>query len=289
MSEECPDPGQAADLAEFIGQLGKLVVWAGAPSHRELARRVGPLLRPPQELSKSTISDAFVPTRRRLNLELVVGIVRALGLDEPVVGRWRDACVRLHAEARTGGPAGVFRQLPADLATFTGREAALRELLKAAEAPAGGQPRTVVLSAIEGMGGIGKTRLAVHAAHELVRRGRYRDLQLYVNLRGFDPGQQPADPAEVLDGFLRALEVPAQHIPAGLDARAAMFRDRMHSRRAIVLLDNAAGTPWGWPQWDATDSDGEDIRCAAVGQLTLVYLVNRTAGRLHVIDIVWIG
>ncbi|WP_234355627.1 hypothetical protein [Kitasatospora aureofaciens] len=55
------------------------------------------------------------------------------------------------------------------------------------------------------------------------------------------------------------------------------------------LLDIASRTPWGWPQWDTTDPEGEDIRCASIGQLSLVYLVNRARGRLHVIDIVWLG
>ncbi|MFD8749384.1 hypothetical protein ACFV0O_00130 [Kitasatospora sp. NPDC059577] len=63
-----------------------------------------------------------------------------------------------------------------------------------------------------------------------------------------------------------------------------------HARQmATDLLDIASRTPWGWPQWDTTDPEGEDVRCASVGQLSLVYLVNRLAGRLHVIDIVWLG
>ncbi|MFD0636115.1 ATP-binding protein [Catenulispora yoronensis] len=93
---------------------------------------------------------------------------------------------------------------------------------------------------MEGMGGIGKTQLAVHAAHTLVRSGRYAELQLYVNLRGFDPERPPADPAAVLESFLRRLGVAAQHVPDSLDERAAMFRDRMHGRDALVVLDNAA-------------------------------------------------
>ncbi|AUY53625.1 hypothetical protein [Streptomyces sp. CB01881] len=55
------------------------------------------------------------------------------------------------------------------------------------------------------------------------------------------------------------------------------------------LLDIASCAPWGWPQWDATDPEGEDMRCASIGQLSLVYLVNRLSGRLHVISIVWLG
>uniref|UniRef100_UPI001CD1A43D tetratricopeptide repeat protein n=1 Tax=Streptomyces sp. CoH27 TaxID=2875763 RepID=UPI001CD1A43D len=98
----------------------------------------------------------------------------------------------------------------------------------------------VVVSAIEGMAGVGKTQLAIHAAHELVRAGHFADMQLHVNLRGFDPEFPPADPSAVLEAFLRQLGVPAQQIPGSGDERAAMFRDRMRDRSALVLLDNAA-------------------------------------------------
>jgi tetratricopeptide (TPR) repeat protein len=97
-----------------------------------------------------------------------------------------------------------------------------------------------VVSAIEGMAGVGKTQLAIRAAHELVRAGRFADVQLYVNLRGFDADAAPADPADVLDSFLRQLEVPARRIPTGRAERAAMFRDRIAGRDALVVLDNAA-------------------------------------------------
>jgi tetratricopeptide (TPR) repeat protein len=236
----CPDPDRATDLAEFIGLLGELRTWAGQPSYRVLATRVGPFLRPPQAVSPSTIIDVFKAGRRRLNLDLVVAIVRALGLDEPTVARWRAACVRMHAHAKVGGSAGVLRQLPADLATFTGRDADVKLLLEAAPPTMDGRARTVVVSAIEGMAGVGKTQLALHAAHQLVRSGRYADAQLYVNLRGFDLERAPTDPAVVLDAFLRSLGVPGHDIPDGLDERAAMFRDRMHGKAALILLDNAA-------------------------------------------------
>lgn len=80
----------------------------------------------------------------------------------------------------------------------------------AAPTPGVGRATTVVVSAVEGMGGIGKTQLALRAAHELVRAGRYGDVQLFSNLRGFAPDQLPADPGEVLEAFLRQLEVPVQ-------------------------------------------------------------------------------
>lgn len=259
-----PDPAGAVDLADFIERLRLLRAHAGSPSFRVLARRVGPLLKPPQDVTHSTVSDAFDPARRRLNLELVAAIVQALGVPEAQVPRWRAACVAAHVVRRPAETAGVFRQLPAELATFTGRREELAELMGLVDGRDGGAgggdgsdggaggdggkagdraaaaPRTVVVSAIEGMAGVGKTQLVIRAAHELVRTGRFAEVQLYVNLRGFDSDAAPADPADVLDSFLRQLEVPARRIPAGRDERAAMFRDRIAGRDALVVLDNAA-------------------------------------------------
>ncbi|MGV4988703.1 ATP-binding protein [Streptomyces sp. NRAIS4] len=236
-----PDPGQAADLAEFVCLLGELRAWAGMPSYRLLAKRVGPLMRPARVVSLSTVVDAFKTGRSRLDLDLIVGIVRALGADEPAVDRWREACIKVHGLAKTGGPVGVFGQLPTDLATFTGRREELARLIAdATQHHNGDGTNTVVISAVEGMAGVGKTQLAIHAAHELVRGGHFTDTQLHVNLRGFDPELPPADPSTVLEAFLRQLGVPAQQIPASLDERAAMYRDRLRERSALVLLDNAA-------------------------------------------------
>ncbi|HET9173375.1 MAG TPA: tetratricopeptide repeat protein [Actinospica sp.] len=234
-----PNPDRVVDLAEFIQELDRLRLWAGGPSFRVLAKRVGPLMRPPQAVAHTTIGGVFQPRRRRLDLDLVTAIVRALGVPESEVARWRAACVRVHAAAKTSSTGGAFRQLPPDLATFTGREAEIERLMQAADASSPATP-TVLVAVIEGMGGVGKTQLAVHAAHQLIQAGRYADLQLYTNLRGFDPDRPPADPAAVLDSFLRQLGVAAQHVPETLEERAAMFRDRMHGKDALVLLDNAA-------------------------------------------------
>ena len=233
-----PDPSQVADLGEFVDVLARLRVWAGNPSYRTLAKRVGPLLRPPRALSHTTLAHAFQPGRRRIDLDMVLAIVRALNLDELSVGRWRAAWFRV--TAKTGTAAGVLRQLPADLATFTGRTGDLARLVELTAAAESGTATTVVISAIDGMAGVGKTQLAIHAAHMLVRAGRYNDAQLYVNLRGFDGEQPPVDPPAVLEEFLRQLGVPARQIPEGTDARAAMFRDRTHDKDALILLDNAA-------------------------------------------------
>lgn len=236
-----PDPSKAADLAEFVCLLGELRAWAGMPSYRVLVKRVGPLMRPARVVSLSTVVDAFKTGRSRLDLDLVVGIVRALGADEPAVDLWRKACIKVHGLAKTGGPVGVFGQLPRDLATFTGRREELARLIAAAtQHHDRSGATTVVISAVEGMAGVGKTQLAIHAAHKLVRAGHFIDVQLHVNLRGFDPELPPADPSAVLEAFLRQLGVAAQQIPESRDERAAMYRDRMRDRRALVLLDNAA-------------------------------------------------
>ncbi|SDM16942.1 DNA-binding transcriptional activator of the SARP family [Allokutzneria albata] len=133
--------------------------------------------------------------------------------------------------------ASAHRQLPPDIGDFTGRAAELRWLTRASLAEAGGTAPPIV--AIEGMAGLGKTRLAVHFAHQLVAAGRHDEIQLYVDLRAHSD-QPPADPAVVLASFLNLLGVPGAQVPRELDSRAALYRDRLHGKRALVILDNAA-------------------------------------------------
>ncbi|WP_327000096.1 tetratricopeptide repeat protein [Dactylosporangium sp. NBC_01737] len=97
-----------------------------------------------------------------------------------------------------------------------------------------------MIGAISGMAGIGKTTLALHWAHRVA--GRYPDGQLYLNLRGFSPAGQVMDPADAALRLLEALGVPPHRIPAGLDARAALYRSELAGRRMLVLLDNARDT-----------------------------------------------
>jgi tetratricopeptide (TPR) repeat protein/transcriptional regulator with XRE-family HTH domain len=127
-------------------------------------------------------------------------------------------------------------QLPTDIADFTGRESELAQI-RALVAEAGPLGGAVVISAIAGMAGVGKTALAVHLAHQLAPG--FPDAQLFVNLRGYDV-DQPLTPAEALDGFLRSLGVTNAGLPATLDRKASLYRSLLAGRRALVLLDNAS-------------------------------------------------
>ncbi|MBV9447744.1 MAG: tetratricopeptide repeat protein [Streptosporangiaceae bacterium] len=133
-----------------------------------------------------------------------------------------------------GGP-GVPRQLPTALRHFSGRDGELAELdCLLDRAPDTG---AVLVTAISGTAGIGKTALAVYWAHRVA--DRFPDGQLYVNLRGFDASAAMMEPAEAVRRFLDALGVPPERIPADLDAQAALYRSHMAGRRMLLVLDNA--------------------------------------------------
>jgi len=138
------------------------------------------------------------------------------------------------ADSPTANQRMVPAQLPAAVAGFSGREAALTTLDGTLTAN-GSAP--VVVSAIAGTAGIGKTALAVYWAHRVA--DRFPDGQLYVNLRGFHSDGSPLDPAVALRTFLDALAVPPQRIPAELDAQVGLYRSLLAGRRVLVLLDNA--------------------------------------------------
>jgi tetratricopeptide (TPR) repeat protein len=241
--ETLPDPGRAGTLDELVERLRLLKTLAGNPSYDTITRRVNAAWRanrPSNELAgKTTVRDCFRLGRRRLNTDLVVAVVAALHPDAGYVTQWRQALHVIAGETQAAAQVRVQDALPQDLPGFSGRTAELDQLHRALHHGAvdGG---AVVISAIAGMAGVGKTQLAVRAGHVLVR-AKVVDRVLFVNLRGFHPdsAQPPADPIAVLDGFLRLLGVPGQQIPHDLPARAALYRDRLAGTRTLVVLDNA--------------------------------------------------
>ena len=137
----------------------------------------------------------------------------------------------------------VPRQLPAAARHFTGRQSELDLLIGQVAAASqnldshdsGG---TVVISAIDGMAGIGKTALAVCAAHAVAEH--FPDGQLFLDLHGYTPGHEPRTAAEALDWLLRALSVPPGRIPADAEQAAALYRQCLAGTRTLIVLDNAA-------------------------------------------------
>jgi DNA-binding SARP family transcriptional activator/Tfp pilus assembly protein PilF len=127
-------------------------------------------------------------------------------------------------------------QLPADITDFTGRELHVKQLCNLLTGGRGDDnPGAVPVGLVAGAGGLGKTTLAIHAAHRM--RSHYPDGQLYVDLLGSGP--RPLAPADVLARFLRDLGVDGEHIPVSPEERAALYRTRLNGRRMLVLLDNA--------------------------------------------------
>ncbi|MFI1331305.1 AfsR/SARP family transcriptional regulator [Streptomyces sp. NPDC020845] len=123
-------------------------------------------------------------------------------------------------------------QLPATVADLTGRVALIHELRDHLTST---KRHVMAVSAVAGIGGVGKTTLAVHMAHET--RHHFPDGQLYVDLQGAGPA--PAEPEAVLGAFLRALGTLDSDIPDGVEERAALYRSTLDGRRVLALLDNA--------------------------------------------------
>ncbi len=137
------------------------------------------------------------------------------------------------AHRRTGREAQP-NTLPPDIGDFVGRAAELALLMediKVRDRPA--------LTIIEGIGGVGKTALAVHVGHRMTHR--YPDAQLYLNFRGHNGLREPLDPGDALRDLLMMLDTPAARIPRALDERAELWRAELSSRRALIILDDVIG------------------------------------------------
>jgi tetratricopeptide (TPR) repeat protein/transcriptional regulator with XRE-family HTH domain len=148
-----------------------------------------------------------------------------------------DLLESLLTAADQRGDVAAPRQLPAAVADFTGRAAELQRLTQVLDEAGASRPGTVVISAIGGMAGVGKTTLALYWAHQVA--GRFPGGQLYVNLRGFDPSGTSVTAPEAIRGFLDALGVAPERVPASPEAQAGLYRSLLADRRMLIVVDNA--------------------------------------------------
>ncbi|MFC4911290.1 ATP-binding protein [Actinomadura gamaensis] len=225
----------ASDPREELAERLRLVQELSGRGVRALARDAG--------LSSSSLSR-YLSGRTVPPWPAVVALCRLVKRDpRPLRPLWERAGSPLPAPPKTSRqvqppapPAGAPRpprnDLPRDVPDFTGREDDLAAVVEAV--------RTDRLVAIDGMAGVGKTCLAVHAAHLLTPD--LPDAQLYLDLHGFTEGREPLDPETALRTLLAALDAPSEKIPqdGGVEPLAAFWRSELASRRALVVLDNAA-------------------------------------------------
>ncbi|MCX5297760.1 tetratricopeptide repeat protein [Streptomyces sp. NBC_00193] len=214
-----------------------------------------------EAVSELTALTAAHPLRERLRELLMLALYRSgrqaealavyadtrrlladeLGVDpRPELSELQQRILRADSElARAEDPAPATApalvrpaQLPATVSDFTGRSSFVRDL---GEILSGAEGQVMAVSALAGIGGVGKTTLAVHVAH--AARPHFPDGQLYVDLQGTEA--RPAEPEAVLGSFLRALGTPDASIPDSPAERAALYRSTLDGRRVLVLLDNA--------------------------------------------------
>lgn len=207
------EPGAVADLLRRFRARSAL-------TREALAERAG--------LSVEAIRMLETGRRRRPRQPTIARLAAALSLS--------PAELEAFQQAATGSARATTTDLPFDLEDFTGRSAQVEQLTKVLDEAVG---RAVTLSAIGGMGGVGKTVLAVHAARQMA--DRFPDGRLYLNLRG-NSGREPLTSLEALTVLLQALDVPAGDIPSDLDRASARYRTALAGKRVLVLLDDAADT-----------------------------------------------
>jgi transcriptional regulator with XRE-family HTH domain len=216
----------------FAGLLRRLRVEAQL-TQEELAEASGVR---PRSISDLERGVAVTPQR-----ETIRRLADALNLTELVKAQFeavaRGRAVPVATEAVGGGRAAVAtRTLPRDIASFTGRQQELQELVNATAgaAQSGG---VVSIHAIGGMAGVGKTAFAVHRLADRFLAG-----QIFLPLHGHTPGQRPVDPADALASLLATLGVPAGQIPPEVEARMALWRDRLAEQQLLLILDDAASS-----------------------------------------------
>ena len=155
---------------------------------------------------------------------------------EGMLGDVLSRLARLDVARSVAAPTALA-QLPLEVTGFTGRDAELAVLAGLLDPAGAAGP--VLVSAVAGLAGVGKTTLAVAAGHAAVRRGWFGGGVLFIDLHGYD--QAPVEPAQALDALLRALGVPAEHIPPGVEVRAGLYRSVLAkvTEPVLVVADNA--------------------------------------------------
>lgn len=247
--DKWPRDGAIRALLEYLDELHRE---AGQPSLRDMGDAIG--------LSPSTLSPFFTGTRliSKGNLELLAAhlggdTARAERLRRRAATEWNDgrsgprstrspdnrasvtSTTEVEHVTRSRGR-GTPRQLPVPPRRLVGREAELRRLNESLRTGSREQ-EAVRIAMIAGMGGIGKTALAVYWAYQSMRS--FPDGQLFVNLRGFDQARPPLSPFSVLQEFLRAMDVEPSAIPSDLESCAALYRSVLADREMIIVADNA--------------------------------------------------
>jgi len=235
-------PADATPLTQFAGRLRALRVAAGEPSYRRLAAVT--------HYSAAALARA-AGGQALPSLEVTLAYVAACGGDpDRWQHAWDEVAAWVASQAAAAAAASVPetaplaadqpavpRQLPAGIRHFVGRAGELATLAGLLDEVGQETPGTVVISAIDGTAGVGKTAMALHWAHQVA--DEFPDGQLYMNLCGFDPSRTPIKPEAALRRFLESLGIPADRIPADLEALATLYRTRLADRRMLVLLDNA--------------------------------------------------
>jgi tetratricopeptide (TPR) repeat protein len=233
-------PGEDNPLIQLARRLRAVRDAAGQPSYRQLSAAT--------HFSAATLARA-ASGQVLPSLEVTLAYVAGCGADgsgadtDDWRATWSRAADWASAQAAAGRDRAADRaaagagpaQLPPDTADFTGRAGAVEQLCDVLGAePAPGRPGAVAISVLAGMGGVGKTALAVHVAHRL--HDRFGDGQLFASLQG---ATRPLRPAEVLARFLRDLGLPDASIPAAENERAARYRTLLAGRRMLIVLDDA--------------------------------------------------
>lgn len=227
-------PESGGQLGGQFGALLRRYRSVACLTQEQVAERSGISVRALSDMERGRTARPFARSVRL--------IAEALELDAPARTQLIDAAL-----GSGGAPAGsvatglvrsvVPRQLPATTAHFSGRVGELAILTDLAHQAADGASTAAVISAIAGTAGVGKTALAIHFGHQVAEG--FPDGQLYVNLRGFGPSGSPMTSEHAVRGFLDALGVPAERIPARLEDQSALYRSLLAGRRVLVVLDNA--------------------------------------------------